>query len=388
MSDVCSKLGEIHLPCVPRPPAGDKKARAEYDMRALLAAMNSTRKAAVLAGVNDRIVRAQQYRSVFDKITRQIRTRKRMKRSSVISKLRAAVQLNEITGSFKAFTGFRQMERQNGGDPSATCSLPEVREGTKIIWEACTENLSMYGTRDGHGVSIRSTVEVEVLRILQSQLSKAPRIDSAGKPYTKIPATFEKRTPGKKEDPGASAPADPDPRPYPERWQDSFVVKFTWDARSISKKMNQTEGMCLIIPQGPEGQLYCQSALRIRTVIVYTGKDSKEMAQENLMRVIKELQDLQQHGLRYSAKHDTFLNQVAPDGTKAPLESGRSGRAHGGGRASRHGGACRPARPWGDQGQQKAVLHELHVLHVGAAHSPVPDPSGRGYLSGSPCRSA
>ena len=31
---------------------------------------------------------------------------------------------------------------------------------------------------------------------------------------------------------------------------------------------------------------------------------------------------LQQHGLRYSAKHDTFLNQVLPDGTKAPLESG------------------------------------------------------------------
>jgi hypothetical protein len=86
--------------------------------------------------------------------------------------------------------------------------------------------------------------------------------------------------------------------------------------------MNQTEGMCLIIRQGPEGQLYCQSALRIRTVIVYTGKDSKEMAQENLVRVIKELQDLQQHGLRYSAKHDTFLNQAAPDGTKAPLESG------------------------------------------------------------------
>ncbi len=37
-----------------------------------------------------------------------------MKRKSIISKLRAAVQLNEITGSFKAFTGFRRMERQNG----------------------------------------------------------------------------------------------------------------------------------------------------------------------------------------------------------------------------------------------------------------------------------
>jgi hypothetical protein len=88
-------------------------------MRALLAAMNSTRKAAVLARVNDRIVRAQRYRSVYDKITREMRTRKRLKRKSFISKLRAAVQLNEITGSFKAFTGFRRMERQNSGAPSA-----------------------------------------------------------------------------------------------------------------------------------------------------------------------------------------------------------------------------------------------------------------------------
>ena len=77
MSSVCAKLGEIHLPCVQRPPASDDKARSQYDMRALLAAMDSTRKAAVLAEVNDRIVRAQQYRSVFDKITSQIRARKR-----------------------------------------------------------------------------------------------------------------------------------------------------------------------------------------------------------------------------------------------------------------------------------------------------------------------
>jgi hypothetical protein len=328
MSDVCAKLGEIHLPCVPRPPASDTKARAQYDTRALLASMNSTRKAAVLVGVNDRIVRAQQYRYVYDKITREIRARKRLKRRSIISKLRAAVQLNEITGSIKAYTGFRRMERINGGTPSATCSKQEVQEGTKIIWEACTEKLNIYGTRDGHGVSLRSSVEMEVLRFLQTEPSKAPRMDRDGKAHTKTPATFETRTTaaGKKEDPDANvssaAPAAAPRGPYPERWQDSFAVKFTWDARNISKKMSQTEGMCLLIPLGPEGQLYCQSALRIRTIIVYTGKDSKEMVQENLKRVLEEIEDLRVHGLRYSAKHDTFLNQVSADGTKAPLESG------------------------------------------------------------------
>ncbi len=72
MSDVCSKLGEIHLSCVPRPPASDRKALAQYNMLALLAVMNSKLKAAVLVGVKDSIVRAKRYRFVCDKITREI----------------------------------------------------------------------------------------------------------------------------------------------------------------------------------------------------------------------------------------------------------------------------------------------------------------------------
>jgi hypothetical protein len=134
MSNVCAKLGEIHLPCVPRLQASDKKERARYDTRALLAAMNSTRKATVLVGVNDCIVRAQRYRSVYDKITRDIRERRRLKRKLIVSKLRAAVQLIKITGCIKAYTGFRRMERINGGVMSATCTIDEVQEGTEIIF--------------------------------------------------------------------------------------------------------------------------------------------------------------------------------------------------------------------------------------------------------------
>jgi len=46
------------------------------------------------------------------------------------------------------------------------------------------------------------------------------------------------------------------------------------------------------------------------------------MAQANLKRVIQEIEDLRVHGLLYSAKDDTFLNQVSANGTKAPLGSG------------------------------------------------------------------
>ncbi len=96
-ADTCATLGRIHLPCVPRPLADDPQAQARYDAQALLASINSTRHAAILCGVNDCISRAILYRRVYDKITREIRARKRLQRKSIIARLRAAVQLNEIT---------------------------------------------------------------------------------------------------------------------------------------------------------------------------------------------------------------------------------------------------------------------------------------------------
>jgi hypothetical protein len=84
LDDACDRIGRIHCPCVPRPPAEDRRGRARYDARALLAAMNSTRKAAVLHALNDRIKRAQQYRSVFDKVMRAVAEAKRIKRRSAL----------------------------------------------------------------------------------------------------------------------------------------------------------------------------------------------------------------------------------------------------------------------------------------------------------------
>ena len=133
---------------------------ARYDARALLAVMNSTRKAAILRSLNNHIARAQQYVRVFDKIMRAVAEKKRIKRRSTLSKLKAAVTLNGITGSVKAFTAFRRMERENGGTASANCSLKEAREGTSIIWESCQADLTIYATRDGHALSARNTLEV------------------------------------------------------------------------------------------------------------------------------------------------------------------------------------------------------------------------------------
>ena len=255
LDDACKVLGRMYSPGVPRPPATEPQERARYDARALLAAMKSTGKAAMLHALKHRIARAQQYRSVYDKVMRAVAEAKRIKRRSTLSKLKAAVMINGITGGYKAYLGFRRSERENGGCASACNSLKEVNEGTGLIWEACQADLTIYATSDGHAVSLRNTVEVELLRILQTARCKAPRKTANGKERAKpIPENEPRTAAANKEEAEAEGaegvpPTDclQDPDPYPDKWQDRFTVKFTWDSRSISKKMHQTEGMLLII---------------------------------------------------------------------------------------------------------------------------------------------
>ena len=52
-NDACDRIGRIHYPGVKRPLAQDARWQARYDTRALLAAMNSTRKAAILRSLEE-----------------------------------------------------------------------------------------------------------------------------------------------------------------------------------------------------------------------------------------------------------------------------------------------------------------------------------------------
>jgi hypothetical protein len=151
--------------------------------------MNSTRKAALLRGLNDRVSRAQQYASVYKKVMQAVRARNRAQRKTTVSKIRAAVHQYATTGTVRAYSAFRKMERDNSGQVSATCSLEEVREGTKIIWETCCEDLDIHATRDGHAVTLRQTLEMELLRYLQTGSSRAPRTNGA----LVIAAGFDKK---------------------------------------------------------------------------------------------------------------------------------------------------------------------------------------------------
>ena len=173
----------------------------------------------------------------------------------------------------------------------------------------------MYFTPDGHSMSLRKVLEAEIRNYEQGEPSKKARVTPAGR---KVASTVKiidtKHTASEMAAMGGTA----DTVPVLRQKQSKYVVKVTFDARQISKTKAQTEVMLLLIPEGEEGQLYCQSALRIRTVLVYTGKDGKEQLQANLDKVMEEIEDVRNRGLRYCAKADTFVGQN-PD---APLESG------------------------------------------------------------------
>ena len=50
------------------------------------------------------------------------------------------------------------------------------------------------------------------------------------------------------------------------------------------KRICQTEVMMLLLPKGEEGMKRCQTAKHIRTLAVWTGKDTKDNVQNNMTR--------------------------------------------------------------------------------------------------------
>ncbi len=78
--------------------------------------------------------------------------------------------------------------------------------------------------------------------------------------------------------------------------------------------------MLLLMPEGEEGQFYCQSALRNRTVLVYTGKDGKEQLHANLDKVMEEIEEVSANGLHYCAKEDTYVRRWKKDDRNVAVE--------------------------------------------------------------------
>ena len=155
-------------------------------------------------------------------------------------------------------------------------------------------------------------IETEILNYEQGLPTPERQQRPSGRKAAPAPKSLDVKVTAALRDtrPGEEAPA--------RKRQSKYIIKVTFDARQISKTKAQTEVMLLLIPEGREGELYCQSAMLIRTCMIYTGKDSKELLQSNLDELLKEMADVQKRGLRYSAEKDMYLGQD-PD---SPLKEG------------------------------------------------------------------
>ena len=285
------------------------------EAQVILASADSSLKAGILRTLKARIDRIVHYSSVYDAVMRRHRKEVRTRRKSTYAKIMTAVTLRATGGTIRGLVAFRRLERKGSGQVSSVSTVAEAGEGAGIVWEHVSGDLDLYITQDGHGVSLRKVLEAEIRNYEQGEPSKKARVTPAGRKVASVVNIVDtKHTASEMAAMGGTEGTVPVLR----QKQSKYVVKVTFDARQISKTKAQTEVVLLLIPEGEEGQFYCQSALRIRTVLVYTGKDGKEQLQANLDKVMEEIEDVRDRGLRYCAKADTFVGQN-PD---APLESG------------------------------------------------------------------
>jgi len=149
------------------------------------------------------------------------------------------------------------------------------------------EDLELKRTEDGLFLSIRALIEMELLRMQQRATvgSKSTLKESAAR---------------------SIGHAGPDMK----GWENEFQVKITLDARTVTKRTSQTEVMMQVFKRGEEGSKYSQSALCMRTVGIFMGKDSREGVQANATEFFQECQDLAVRGVLFNIKEQSFLGQI------------------------------------------------------------------------------
>ena len=193
--------------------------------------------------------------------------------------LETAVRMAGASGSMRHYCILGTLLNRSGTGGNTLPTAASVAQGKRDLMEMAVDDLQLQPTQDGYRISLIRAVESEALRLMQTirDLKKQ-----------------ESRVVG----------LDPDTVLH---WQDSFDVKLTFDARRITKHCSQTEVMIVFLPKGQVGVDRCQQAVHIRTIAVWTGKDSKENVVRNLCDIVKEVAELEEHGIAFSRAADSFL---------------------------------------------------------------------------------
>ena len=207
------------------------------------------------------------------------------RRKSQIALLRAASKMSQANVSTQAYRAIRNILVDMGFRDV----LPTERDLAKarsVIEECANIDLALYATEVGWFASPTAVIELDLTRRLQMTSAKNSRKEAGGRSI------------------GFSGPGM-------HGWQDSRTVKFTLDARSITKKTSHTEMTAQVFDEGKAGQSDSHRALGLRTLGIWMGKDSRENVQGNATLTIKEFQQLAEHGVVFNREEQTFLGQAA-----------------------------------------------------------------------------
>uniref|UniRef100_A0A7S0MB41 Uncharacterized protein n=1 Tax=Cryptomonas curvata TaxID=233186 RepID=A0A7S0MB41_9CRYP len=213
------------------------------------------------------------------KILLEIKQEAKRTKQDPMHVLETAVKMASTTGTMRQYCVLGALLNRTGTGGNTLPTAARLAEAKRELIELAVQDLKLTSTPDGYRSSLKRVVEMEALRLMQTVFLSKNR---------------EARL----------VNLDPDER---LNWQDHFDVKLTFDARRVTKHCAQTEVMIIFLPKGQDGVDRCQKAVHIRTIAMWTGKDSKENVVRNLSEIVKEVAELEVDGIVFSHGADSFL---------------------------------------------------------------------------------
>jgi hypothetical protein len=222
-------------------------------------------------------------KKVRKKILMEIKMEARRTKQDPLRVLETAVRVAGSAGSMRQYSILGSLVGSTTG--STLPSAENVAKAKRELMEMAVEDLQLKLTPDGYRISLQRAVEMEALRLMQ-------RVSTSKNKESRLTCL------------------DPDRVLH---WQDFFHVKLTFDARRVTKHCAQTEVMIIFLPKGQDGVDRCQKAVHMRTIAVWTGKDSTENVVRNLTEIVKEAAQLESKGIAFSRADDSFLGVAESD---------------------------------------------------------------------------
>jgi len=241
----------------------DEQKRREAAVSAFLSDLPHPLLKVLIRDAKVRSMTIKSEKKMRKKILQEIKEEARRTRQDPLQVLEAAVRMGGSSGTMRQYCILGSL--LSGSTVGSTLpTAANVAKAKRELMELAVEDLQLSATPDGYRISLLRAVEMEALRLMQT--IRSSKFAGGG---------MEARTVG----------LDPDDS---LNWQDFFHVKLTFDARRITKNCSQTEVMIIFLPKGQGGVERCQKALHMRTIAVWSGKDSKENVVRNLTEIVKE----------------------------------------------------------------------------------------------------